>query len=86
DKNVTDNFKEAFASHNCTDLVELIISIYNKKLYAQTRHRQLGQTDVRNMRRAEELLYGEFAIALDIPKNNVQKYIMSRIEKIKTAE
>ena len=85
DKNMADNFRAAFASHRCTDLVELIISIYNKKLYAQTRHRQLGQMDVRNMRRAEELLYGEFAIALSIPKNNVQKYIASRIEKMKNA-
>ncbi|MBQ9937962.1 MAG: CarD family transcriptional regulator [Oscillospiraceae bacterium] len=86
DKNVTDNFKEAFASHNCTDLVELIVSIYNKKQYVQAHHRQLGQMDVRYMKRAEELLYGEFAIALNIPKEKVQSYIGKRIEEMKENE
>ena len=85
-KQLAEQYKAAFASHNCADLVELIVSIYNKKQYVQAHHRQLGQMDVRYMKRAEELLYGEFAIALNIPKEKVQSYIGKRIEEMKENE
>jgi len=38
------------------------------------------------MRRAEELLYGELAVALDIPRERVQAYIHERLNGPETLE
>ena len=75
-----EKYQSAFSSHDCADLVGLIKSIYQKKLYADSHHRRLGQLDTRYMKRAEELLYGEFSIALGIPREDVCGYIARRLE------
>ena len=76
---LAEHYQTALASHDCGDLIELIMSIYNKKIYAQEHHRHLGQLDARYMKRAEELLYGEFSVALEIPKDDVCGYIATRV-------
>ncbi len=76
-----EKYQAAFSTHDCADLVELIKTIYHKRQYAASRHRRLGQLDIRYMKRAEELLYGEFSVALGIPKDEVHGYIERRIGK-----
>lgn len=67
-------------THKCTDLIKLTKSIHKKKLDAIRQKRHLGQIDKKFMKRAEDLLFGEFAVALDIPREDVQDYIASRID------
>jgi CarD family transcriptional regulator len=64
--------------------VELMMSIYTKQQQAQAQHRRLGMVDERFMKQAERLLYGELAVALEIPYDDVQPYIARRIKE-KTA-
>ncbi len=78
-----EHYQSAFSSHSCVDLIELIKSIYSKQAYAAEHHRRLGQLDARYMKRAEELLYGEFSVALGIPKSEVVGYIKKRIGEAK---
>lgn len=42
----------------------------------------MGQIDQQYMKRAEKLLYGELAVALDMPFEQVQPYIKKRIREI----
>lgn len=44
----------------------------------ESRKRKFGQVDARFMKRAENLLYGEFSVALGIPFDDVQGYIAGR--------
>ena len=53
--------------------------VYRKKQEAAVSRRRLGQTDERFMKRAEELLFGELAVALDIPVGQVADYISARV-------
>lgn len=73
-------YEKCLSSHDCEDVVTLLISIYEKKRAAESQRRKFGQVDARFMKRAESLLYGELAVALDIPVDSVQEYIRNRIE------
>lgn len=72
-------YQQALGSHSCADLIELMMPIYAKKQYAESRKRRFGQLAARFMKRAETLLYGELSVALGIPFEEVQPYISSRI-------
>ncbi len=60
-------YQQALGSHSCADLIELVMSIYAKKQYAESRKRRFGQVDARFMKRAETLLYGELSVAWASP-------------------
>ncbi len=82
DRNFTQlaaHYQQALGSHECADLIELVMSIYAKKQYVESKKRKFGQVDARFMKRAENLLYGEFSVALGIDFDDVQSYIASRV-------
>ena len=57
-------------------------SIQAKRRQAEKHNRRLGMVDERFMKQAEQLLYGELSAALDIPYDEVQPYIASRMEAL----
>ena len=67
-------------SYDCKELVRLIRAIYVKGKRAADRGRHLGQVDERSMKRAEELLHGELAVALGIPVDEVENYLIRALE------
>jgi len=76
---LSEHYQTFLQSHDCADLVQLAMSIYSKKQHVlQCRHK-FGQVDERYMKKAEELLYGELSVALDMPRDQVASYIASRI-------
>jgi CarD family transcriptional regulator len=79
---LTHHYEAAIKAHNCADLIELAMSIYAKKQIVEQQNRKFGQIDKKFMEQAEELLFGEFSLALGIPKDKVQEYIASRVEAI----
>lgn len=77
------HYQTAFQSHSCQDLVELIMSIYTKQRETTSQNRRLGMVDERFLKQAERLLYGELAVALEIPFDEVQPYISNRVKRQK---
>ena len=54
-----------------------------RMVYAKgQRGRRLGQVDERTFKKAEEMLHGELAAALDIPPDQVKDYICRRVEAL----
>ncbi|MBQ2751018.1 MAG: CarD family transcriptional regulator [Oscillospiraceae bacterium] len=82
---LTEHYCEALNTHSCRDLIELVMSIYQKKQALLSQKRRLGQVDERFMKRAQSLLYGELAVALGIEKDEVEAYIASKMENEETA-
>jgi len=76
---LTEHYEKLLKTYDCTELVELTMSIYAKKQYVEQQKRKFGAVDERFMKQAEELLFGEFAAALDIPRESVPDYIAGRI-------
>lgn len=82
-RELNDFYKSLINSQKCTDLFKLIRTVYAKEQDAVKNKKKLGQTDKNYMKVAEELLHGEIAAALEIPKDDVKNYIENRVQKQK---
>lgn len=80
------HYKTELASHDCLDLLRLTMSTYRKKVEREQAKLKFGAVDRRYMERAENLLYGELAVALNITRENVQDFIHARLEGLAAAE
>ena len=78
-RQLTEHYESALKNYTCESLVELTASIYAKKLQAERERRKFGAIDERYMKRAEALLFGEFAAVLDIPREAVRAFISERL-------
>lgn len=74
-----EHYNQLLLSHNCIDLIKLIKTIYTKNLINAQLKKQPGQIDMKFMKQAENLLHGELAVALRIPREKVTGYIKRRI-------
>ena len=77
---LTKHYQSILDTHGCRELLELTKSIYMKKLEALKHNRNLGQIDKKFMKKAEDLLFGEFAAALHVSRDEVESYIHTRLE------
>ena len=73
------HYQQQMSSFDCLDLIRVPKSIYAKKKDAEKRQKKIGMTDERFLRRAEDLLFGELAVALDISRDKVTDYIADRL-------
>ena len=62
-------------------MIVLIKTAYRKSQARRARGAKPGQVDERYMKRAEELLYGELAVALDMSKEEIGGYIAEAVGK-----
>lgn len=72
-------YQSVIDTHKCMDLIKLTKSLNEKRDNAIKENKHLGQIDKKFMKKAEELLFGEFAAALDISKEEVEDYIQNRL-------
>ena len=68
-------YKEMFRKHTCEALVALL-----KGIYGQERSNRSNRIDMVT-KRAKEILNGELAVAMDIPYDDIENYIQTRIAK-----
>lgn len=85
-RELTEHYDTLLKSHDCESLIELTMSIHAKKQDLISQKRKFGTVDERFLKRAEDLLFGELAAALDIPREQIQGYIASRVEQAEQAE
>lgn len=83
---LTAHYEQALKAHDCKSLVELTLSIHNKKKALARQNKKFGRVDEHFMRQAEDTLYGEFAVSLGIPREQVKGYIAQRIEAAAPAQ
>lgn len=80
-KLVAAKYKNYLQTYDCINLLHLIRIIYARREEACALGRGYGQTDDRYFKRAKELLYGELALALDIPVDQVENTIANMLEQ-----
>jgi CarD family transcriptional regulator len=76
-----ENYNKYIQTHDCIDLIKLLKSIDQKASEAAKDKKKLGAIDERFKKKAEELLYGEFAVVLEIPKEDVRSYIAKKVRE-----
>lgn len=77
---LTEHYQALLQTHNCESMLQLIKAAYAKRQEAQAQGKKPGLVEDRFMKRAEDMLYGELAVALDIPKDSVCSYIADVLE------
>ena len=73
------HYKRELESHDCRDLLRLTMSTYRKKQEREQARLKFGAVDRRYMERAEDLLFGELAVALEIERDHVLAFIEERL-------
>lgn len=76
------HYQQQMSTFECRDLIRMTKSIYAKKKDAESRQKKIGMTDEKFLRRAEDLLFGELAVALDISRDAVRDYIGDRLQQM----
>lgn len=81
---LTEHYQQAIQTYECAGLVKLIKDVYLKRSHVNSLGKKLGQIDERYMKRAEDMLYGELAVALDIDRNEVDTYVKNALATIES--
>ena len=84
-RELNEHYTTLLKSYSCQNWMEMTISIHTKKQWLLSRKRKFGSVDERNLKQAEELLFGELAAARDIPKEEVREYIGAKLESLKAS-
>ncbi len=80
------HYRSQMGGHDCLSLLRVTMSAYRKKVEREAKKQKFGAVDRRYMERAENLLYGELAVALGIERDSVQDFIARRLELLGAAE
>ncbi|MDE6254212.1 MAG: CarD family transcriptional regulator [Lachnospiraceae bacterium] len=79
DKMREEKYKEILRTCDCHECIRLIKTIYIRKQNLISMGKKLPNTDEKYLRQAEDSLYSELSVALDIDKNGMVKYIEERV-------
>ena len=66
--------------YDCEDLVKLLKTIYTRKQKRIKAGRKVTAVDAKYFHMAEENLYGELAVSLNISRKEVEGYIVEAID------
>ena len=77
-----DSYKKCIRTCECRDLLRIIKTIYLRKRAREEAGRKETAVDARYFRIAEDHLYGELAVALDMSRENVESYINTSLQSV----
>ena len=76
---VKEHYSASIKSHDTAELIGMIKEIWHKGERAKRSNKKLSRIEQQYMEQAENLVYGELAVALDIPREKVLDYIYDRL-------
>lgn len=75
-----ETYKQCLRSCDCSELVRVIKTLYVRMNQRVAEGKKVTATDERYFRMAEDSLYSELSLVLDIPQGDMEQYIASRME------
>lgn len=81
-RQLQDYYETKISTHSCEDLLTLLVSLHRKKAAVLAQKRKFGAIDERYMKRVEDLLFGELAVALEMTKAEVRKLMIDRLAEV----
>ena len=72
-------YRECIKTNDCEELVKIIKTIYMRKQKRIQAGRKVTAVDAKYFHMAEDNLYGELAVALNISRGEVENYIVGVI-------
>lgn len=81
DKQLEQLYRGCMKTNDCGEWVKIIKTIYLRKQKRLEAGRKVTAVDAKYFRIAEDNLYGELAISLQIPREDVENYITQEMDK-----
>lgn len=81
DKLLEQEYRGCMRTNDCAEWIRIIKTIYLRKQKRQEAGRKVTAVDAKYYRLAEDNLYGELAVSLQIPRAEVEGYIAREMEK-----
>jgi CarD family transcriptional regulator len=81
DKQLEQEYRLCMKANKCAEWVKVIKTIFQRKQRRLQAGRKVTAVDAKYFKLAEDNLYGELAVALGMPKESVEAYIASEIDK-----
>lgn len=75
-----ETYKQCLRSCDCSELVRVIKTLYVRMNQRVAEGKKVTATDERYFRMAEDSLYSELSLVLDIPQGDMEQYIVSQME------
>lgn len=79
DKLLEQEYRGCIRSNNCKEWIKIIKTIYLRKQKRIEAGRKVTAVDAKYFRLAEDNLYGELAVSLGMPREEVESYITGEI-------
>lgn len=78
-RTLSEKYKQCLDTHRCEDLIRLAKTVHKKEKSMMESGRKLAKTEQDYGKIAKELLHQEFSIALGLPFEEVEGYILKRV-------
>ena len=82
EKQREEKYKDCMKSCDCREWIKIIKTLYLRKRERTAQGKKVTTTDEKYLRMAEDYLYSELSIPLEIPKEEMEQYITDRIEQL----
>lgn len=82
DKQREQTFKEAIRKYDCREWIKVIKTLYLRKQERIAEGKKITTTDEKYLHAAEENLYCELSMALEMPKDEIQEYIAIKVKSL----
>lgn len=79
---LSEKYKGCLDTHQCEDLVKLIKTVYMKGKSMVENGKKLAKTEQEYGKLAKELLHREFSMALELPYEEVEGYIIDKLKAL----
>lgn len=86
DKKREEQYKNAIRTYDCYEWMRIIKTLYQRKQELSEQKKRLGQIDERYLHMAEDLLYAELSIPLEITREEVESYIANMVNHHESEE
>lgn len=77
-------YRDAIKKCDCRELVKIIKTTYLRKKHRADAGKKATADDVKYFKMAEETLYGELAVALEMSVEEVKNFIIDRMKEMET--
>lgn len=75
-------YRETLEKGNRTDVIRMIKTLYEKRKELNAKGKKLHSADEIAFQRAEKMIYDEFALVLDIKREEVTPFILQQIKSV----
>ena len=81
DKLLEQEYRGCMKTNDCAEWIKIIKTIYQRKQKRLAAGRKVTAVDAKYFRLAEDNLYGELAVSLQMPRGEVEGYITREMDK-----